>query len=311
MGSEERRTGRAREFVQKRFDRLRFQAPDIEESRGQLRGIVQGAEAGTPQREAVIDTLVLLQLNLQVRVAYGGNRWMIDVPTGGSEKARKLKERYVMRGKDMALKANEAAGYGEIFERVQELVVHTIPQASEQRRDPSNAAFKGAVEEFKGIVIEEYGEDAIAEAWIEKLWKKPLSKKQRKRLMDGYEDFYLTLTSLVNSYRFNIIFDGHSMKHAKDRAELSFGTKYIPRFYMPVVRSMKERLLKLGYTDVAFDKPFSGGYILQWLSRKFPNIFICAMEVNKKLYMNTNRNLSHEQRIEGLSTDILQIVNIE
>lgn len=150
-----------------------------------------------------------------------------------------------------------------------------------------------------------------SELWIQKLWKKPLNKQQRKRLMDGYEDFYLTLRSLVDSYRFNIIFDGHSMKHVKDRADVSFGTKYIPRFYMPVVRTMKEQLLKLGYSNVAFDKPFSGGYILQWLSRKFPNIFICSMEVNKNLYMNKGRTASHEPRINTLSSDILQIFNIE
>lgn len=150
-----------------------------------------------------------------------------------------------------------------------------------------------------------------SELWLEKLWKKALSQKQRERLMDGYNDFYLTLTSLVDSYNFNIIFDGHSMKDASDRAELSFGTKYIPRFYLPVVRNMKEHLIKLGYSDVAFDKPFSGGYILKWLSNKFPNVFICAMEVNKKLYMNKERTLSRTDRIELLSRNIVQIFNIK
>ena len=150
-----------------------------------------------------------------------------------------------------------------------------------------------------------------SEIWLKKLWKKQLSQKQRRKLLDGYNDFYLTLTSLVDSYNFNIIFDGHSMKDASDRAELSFGTKYIPRFYMPVVRSMKEQLTKLGYRDVAFNKPFSGGYILQWLSNKFPNIFICAMEVNKKLYMNKERTTSRTEGINVLSRNIVQIVNIK
>lgn len=129
--------------------------------------------------------------------------------------------------------------------------------------------------------------------------------------MAGYDDFYLTLTSLVNSYNFNVIFDGHSMKDALNRAELSFGTEFIPRFYMPVVRSMKDNLAKLGYKDVAFDKPFRGGYILEWLSLKFPNIFICSMEVNKKLYMDKNRLSSNASLIEELSKNILQIFKIE
>lgn len=151
----------------------------------------------------------------------------------------------------------------------------------------------------------------LSEAWLRQLWKKPLTTKQTKKLMAGYDDFYLTLTSLVNSYNFNVIFDGHSMKDALNRAELSFGTEFIPRFYMPVVRSMKDNLAKLGYKDVAFDKPFRGGYILEWLSLKFPNIFICSMEVNKKLYMDKNRLSSNASLIEELSKNILQIFKIE
>lgn len=150
-----------------------------------------------------------------------------------------------------------------------------------------------------------------SEAWITKLWKKPLSNRQGKSLLKGYHDFYLTLSSIVDSYRFNIILDGHSMKDAPGRAELSFGTHHIPRFYMPVVKSMKEHLTKLGYSDVAFDKPFSGGYILKWLNDKFPNVFICSMEVNKKLYMDKRRVKSNPIDLDNLSRNILQIFNIE
>ena len=103
--------------------------------------------------------------------------------------------------------------------------------------------------------------------------------------MEGYHEFYFTLSRLIDTYRFNIIFDGHSMKDAKGRPEISFGTKYIPKFYMPIVRSMQKKLNNLGYNPVSLNVPYSGGYILQWLNSRFPDIFICSMEVNKRLYM--------------------------
>ena len=166
--------------------------------------------------------------------------------------------------------------------------------ACDYNRSPEKAIYGNASEDF-----------------LKNLWKKPISTKQTNRLISGYNDFYLALTSLVNSYHFNVIFDAHSMKDAENRAELSFGTEFIPRFYMPVVRSMKAQLAKLGYKDVAFDKPFKGGYILEWLSHKFPNIFICSLEVNKKLYMDKSRTTSNPEGINTLSKNILQIFKIE
>ncbi len=151
----------------------------------------------------------------------------------------------------------------------------------------------------------------LSEEWISKLWKTDINNKQTKKLLKGHKNFYLALTSLVNSYHFNIIFDGHSMKDAKNRAELSFGTKFIPKFYMPVVRSMKENFLKRGFEDVAFDKPFVGGHILEWLSQKYPNIFICSMEVNKKLYMNSSRTMSFDKKIQTLSKNIVEVFDIK
>ncbi len=150
-----------------------------------------------------------------------------------------------------------------------------------------------------------------SEAWIKKLWNKQITARQKAKLINGYNDFYFTLSSLVNNYHFNIIFDGHSMKDDVGRSSLSFGTKFIPPFYMPVVRSMKDHLIKLGYSDVAFNMPFRGGYILEWLSYKFPNIFIFSMEVNKKLYMNKSRTNSSPAGVRKVSQDIVQIFDIE
>jgi len=153
--------------------------------------------------------------------------------------------------------------------------------------------------------------DNGSERWVKDLWNSELTKSERKTLLKGYAEFYFTLGQLINSYRFNIIFDAHSMRHAPGRANISFGTKYIPTFYMPIVRSMQRKLGKLGYEEVCLNKPFHGGYILQWLSKRFPDIFIFSMEVNKKLYMTSDRKKTVKKRLAKLQEDLVHIFDIE
>src|SRR3989338_61818 len=150
-----------------------------------------------------------------------------------------------------------------------------------------------------------------SEKWIEEVWKEELSESQKKWLMEGYNEFYFTLGRLIGTYRFNIIFDGHSMKDAEGRPALSFGTRYIPKFYMPIVRSMQRKLQNMEYSPVALNQPYGGGYILQWLNSRFPDVFICSMEVNKRLYMAKNRKRVIKKKLESLSKDIALIFDIE
>ena len=150
-----------------------------------------------------------------------------------------------------------------------------------------------------------------SEKWIDEVWREELDEHQRRRLMTGYNEFYFTLGKLIDTYRFNIIFDGHSMKDGKNRPEISFGTKYIPKFYIPIVRSMQRKLINLGYNQVLLNTPYSGGYILEWMNNKFPDIFIFSMEVNKKLYMAKNRKKVLNKKIVELSNNIKNIFDIE
>ena len=100
------------------------------------------------------------------------------------------------------------------------------------------------------------------------------------------------------------------MKSLKGRPALSFGTKSIPRFYIPIVRNMQTRLKKMGYSPVVFNKPYAGGYILDWLNVKFPNVFICSLEVNKCLYMNKSMMRSYDKKIEKLQKDLPKMFDI-
>lgn len=150
-----------------------------------------------------------------------------------------------------------------------------------------------------------------SETWIKKdIWKKELTQKDIKYLHNSYEEFYFTLGELINAYRFNIIFDGHSMRDGPDRSEISFGTKYIPKFYMPIVKSMQRKLINLGYKTF-LNMPYHGGFILEWLNEKFPDLFIFSIEINKKLYMTKNREIVIDENLEKISKDMTQIFDIE
>lgn len=166
--------------------------------------------------------------------------------------------------------------------------------ACDYNRSPENAIYKNG-----------------AEFGIKSIWKEEISHSQRKNLMKGYAEFYFMLGHLIETHRFNIIFDAHSMKNKNNRPAISFGTKYIPNFYMPIVRSMQRKLINLGYNPVGLNNPFSGGYILKWMNNRFPDIFIFSMEVNKKLYMSMNRRRTINKKLKELSQNITHIFDIE
>jgi len=150
-----------------------------------------------------------------------------------------------------------------------------------------------------------------SERWIDNLWEEKLNEREIRQLHESYHQFYFTLANLVDSYHFNIIFDGHSMKDGKGRPNISFGVEPTPKFYMPVVLFMRKKLKQLGYASVELNKPYSGSYIIKWLKDKFPQSFIFSAEINKKLYMSDNRKRVIEHKAEKLAKDITQIFDIE
>ncbi|MBR9675723.1 N-formylglutamate amidohydrolase [Candidatus Woesearchaeota archaeon] len=150
-----------------------------------------------------------------------------------------------------------------------------------------------------------------SEKWLKKVWREELTKKEKAEVVMSYTEFYFTLQKLLDAYQFNIIFDGHSMKNIEGRPKISFGTKYIPRFYMPIVISMVRKLSLMGYTPVALNKPYSGGYILEWFSKQYPNVFTCSMEINKSLYMNKTMSKIKKRSLKRLRSDLPKIFDIE
>ncbi|MBN1645885.1 N-formylglutamate amidohydrolase [Candidatus Woesearchaeota archaeon] len=150
-----------------------------------------------------------------------------------------------------------------------------------------------------------------SERFVKELWTQELTGKQRKELMKGYAEFYFTLGHLIETYKFNIIFDGHSMRDTKTRPMMSFGTHYIPKFYMPIVRSMQRKLNNMGYEPVRLNDPYEGGYILNWMHKRYPEVFTFSMEINKKLYMTRDRRKTIQKRMRKVSENLQQIFDIE
>ena len=73
---------------------------------------------------------------------------------------------------------------------------------------------------------------------------------------------------------------------------------------------MQKKLSKLGY-KTCLDSPYKGGFILEWLNEKFPDIFLFSIEINKKLYMTKNREKIKEKNLNKISKDMTQIFDIE
>jgi len=107
-----------------------------------------------------------------------------------------------------------------------------------------------------------------------------------------------------------MIFDAHTMRPEEDRPNISFGTHYIPKFYLPIVKSMRSKIKALGYESVGVNKPYGGGFILKWLSTKYPYLFIFSMEVNKKIFMTKDRSKVKLKKMDKISSDLVQIFDI-
>ncbi|MFH1439336.1 MAG: N-formylglutamate amidohydrolase [Candidatus Woesearchaeota archaeon] len=149
------------------------------------------------------------------------------------------------------------------------------------------------------------------EKMLKKVWKQELDQHQKDIILDSYRHFYYLLSRLIDTYKFNIIFDGHTMRGFEGRPNISFGTNYIPGFYIPIVNAFIQRLRNLGYKEIKVNVPYKGGYILKFLSRKFPNMFIFSMEINKKLYIKADEITLIDKDIEKISKDLITMLKIE
>jgi N-formylglutamate amidohydrolase len=149
------------------------------------------------------------------------------------------------------------------------------------------------------------------ERWLKKqLWKESFTKSEINRVHSWHSEYYHVLFKVLETYRFNIVYDGHTMKDKPGRPNMSFGTRYIPSFYMPIVKRLRVSLMGMGYSPIFFNKPYKGGFVLKWLSSMYPHKFIFSMEINKRLYTNKSRTRSHKRKLEKIRCDITELFDI-
>ncbi len=143
-----------------------------------------------------------------------------------------------------------------------------------------------------------------SEKRVQDIWKKELTRFQKERILKNYDQFYYILETLVDTHRFNIIFDGHTMCYEPSRPCFSFGATCIPHFYSPIVEKMRNILHKETGKRIHLNNPYKAGHILNYLSKKYPDIFILSMEINKKLYMDKAHLKLKTREINKLSNAI-------
>lgn len=150
-----------------------------------------------------------------------------------------------------------------------------------------------------------------SEKRVKNIWKADLTKKQKTKILKNYDYFYYLLNRLIENYRFNMVFDGHSMANEKGRPDFSFGVKCIPLFYMPIVERIRNKLHDHTGKKVDFNNPYKAGYILEYLSNKYRNIFVFSMEINKKLYMGRKSLKINKNKLKKTSKAIKQMFEFE
>lgn len=150
-----------------------------------------------------------------------------------------------------------------------------------------------------------------SEPMVGKIWKKELTSPQKATILKNYDQFYYVLEKLVDTHRFNIIFDGHTMRQKPGRPPFSFGVKCIPHFYYPIVEHMRTTLRKETGQPVDINNPYGGGHILKHLAEQYPDVFIFSMEVNKKLYMDRTHLKVSQRKVNKLCKAIDKMLTFE
>ncbi|MGC9343646.1 MAG: N-formylglutamate amidohydrolase, partial [Bacteroidales bacterium] len=164
-------------------------------------------------------------------------------------------------------------------------------------------------------------EAAIFEiAWGKKVWKNPLTEKQKKISLKKHDNFYKVLNALIKrlEIRFGalICFDVHSYNYRRLEKEcpvFNLGTEKIDNAkYGKYIQSFLKELsrIKLPNIDVQAreNEVFYGrGYLLEYVNSNFRNVLVVATEI-KKIYCNELSGESFPVIIEKLSNQLKKAI---
>lgn len=150
------------------------------------------------------------------------------------------------------------------------------------------------------------------EAWGKKIWKTPLTTKERNISLRKHANFYKVLDGLVAKieqiFTGCLVYDMHSynyLRHEQVMPVFNIGTERIDHNkFDKFVNQWKKDLAKIKLpnidTTVEINGPFYGrGFLLENLTQKFNNTLVLATEV-KKIYGNEETSESYPLVISAL-----------
>lgn len=136
------------------------------------------------------------------------------------------------------------------------------------------------------------------EAWGKKVWKKPLSPKEKQTSLKKHQNFYKVVKALITKinerYGNCVVYDIHSYNYQRwDRPVPLFniGCEKIDRsVFGEVIDHWQQELAQINLPGIenvsAINDVFYGrGYNLEFITENFPKVLVLATEI-KKVYSN-------------------------
>lgn len=158
------------------------------------------------------------------------------------------------------------------------------------------------------------------EAWGKKVWKKPLSSREKQVSKRKHANYYKVLHALIKKLEelFDgcVVYDLHSYNHQRwDRPVPLFniGTERIDeKRYGPVIKNWQSQLGKVKIRDIenepAINDVFKGrGYNLEFVTKNFNNTLVLATEVSK-IYCNELTGESYPRIIKILQQGLKRAI---
>ncbi len=158
------------------------------------------------------------------------------------------------------------------------------------------------------------------EAWGKKVWKKPLTNKQRTVSLNKHENFYRVATELVakleEQFGGCLVYDLHSYNYKRwdrDVPLFNIGTERINvDRYRKYINHWKEELGKIEIKNVTNiveeNDVFKGrGYNLERITKTFDNTLVFATEISK-VYCDEETGESYYQVVKSIQRQLKKAI---
>jgi uncharacterized protein (TIGR02421 family) len=157
-------------------------------------------------------------------------------------------------------------------------------------------------------------------AWGKRVWKSPLSEKQKNRALHKHGNFYRVLDALMlrltKEYQTIIVFDIHAYNWQRiepsDPPVFNIGTHFIKDLGKPLIEHWQKNLGEVRLPRLAIgvekDAVFYGkGYLAKYISGKHKRAVVLPTEI-KKVYCNEENGDEYPEVILALRTGLKKAI---